>query len=266
MSETIKLSKQLDELSLRPQEHRLENFETILDPNEVASALKIAEEVKRSEMRKKAYWKEIMNPKKKDLVTAEELLQDVIDICEEDGKPLVIDDENRHVVELLSWYFAGDERFTAAGYSLDKGIMLYGAVGIGKTHLMRQFTSMQRKPFRMVDCTDIVAEHKKRGDDGIEKYYKDCPIHERNYWGHTERGWCFDDLGTESDSKYYGNQTNVMERIIEMRYKSRVPVTTHIITNLNADHIQERYGLRVRERLREMVNAIHFKATVSRRK
>jgi hypothetical protein len=34
--------------------------------------------------------------------------------------------------------------------------------------------------------------------------------------------------------------------------------TTHITTNLNAEEIEERYGNRVRSRLREMVNVIGF--------
>lgn len=264
--EPKQLKDQLEELNLLPQEPHSENSESVLTADEITAALKIAEEHKRAENRRKAYWQDVMNPKRKDWVTAEELLQDVIDICQEDGKPLIVDDENRDVLQLLSWYFSGDERFVQAGYSLEKGIMLYGAVGIGKTYLMRQFTSMQRKPFRMVDCTDIAAEHKKHGEDGIEKYFRDSQIYERNYWGHTHRGWCFDDLGTESDSRYFGNQTNVMERIFEVRYKSHEKLVTHIITNLSADQIQERYGLRVRERLREMMNQIHFKAKHSRRK
>jgi hypothetical protein len=252
--------------NLLPQEPHLESSEVELTPEELNAAIQMAQSVKAANERKKSYWRSVMAPKHADHVTAEELLQDVLEMCEEDGKPLIIDDENREVVTLLSWYFSGDPRFEDAGYSLSKGIYLYGAVGIGKTHLMRQFTTMQRKPFRMVDCSDIAAEHKRDGEDGIRIYFKDNQIHERNYWGHTHRGWCFDDLGTESDSKYFGNQTNVMERIFEVRYRSRESLITHIISNLTADQIESRYGVRIRERLREMMNVIHFTAKTSRRK
>jgi len=42
---------------------------------------------------------------------------------------------------------------------------------------------------------------------------------------------------------------------------------THITTNLNAEEIEDRYGNRVRSRLREMVNVIGFdKNTKDKRK
>jgi len=231
----------------------------------IASAMRTKEAVERKER----YWKQVINaPQHPRWITAEELLEGAIHFSIEDKKPIVIDDDNRELLTLLSWYFAGDKRFESAaeGYSLSKGLYIYGAVGIGKTYIMKLFTDMQRKPFRMKDCSDISAEFKKEGEEGITKYFRDIQIHERHEWGHTERGWCFDDLGTESDGRYFGNQVNVMERIFEVRYRNHERLTTHIISNLTVKQVEERYGVRIRERLREMMNVVYFTASKSRRK
>jgi DNA replication protein DnaC len=72
-------------------------------------------------------------------------------------------------------------------------------------------------------------------------------------------GICFDDLGTEDTEKaHYGNRTNVMEKIILNRYDHCRNKLTHFTTNLTAEQIKETYGLRVTDRLREMVNVLDF--------
>lgn len=239
----------------------------ILTPDEQAEAIRKAVLKKEADIRQKNYWSHLKKPdEKKNWRTSVEIIEDIEDNCHEDKIPFVIDDENRKVIELLSQYFAGDPEFEKDGRSLDKGIFLFGGVGIGKTHLMKLFRSQQRKPFRIVDCSDIAAEYKKDGEDGIVKYFNDIVVHERNYWNHERIGWCFDDMGIENNTKFFGNESNVMERIIERRYRSDIPLTTHIISNLSTADVEQRYGIRIRERLREMMNLIVFDAKQSRRK
>lgn len=241
----------------------------VLTPDETAEVLRQAALKKEAEIRKKNYWNKVSTPiSKKDWLTPEQIIENMVDDCAEDGIPFVIDEENARVIELLSLYFAGDSRFEAADidYDLSKGIYLFGGVGVGKTHLMRLFRSSQRKPFRIVDCSDISAEYKKEGEDGISKYFHDITVHERNHWGHEKIGWCFDDLGMENNSKFFGNEANVMERIIERRYRSERPLITHIISNLTTAEIESRYGSRIKDRLREMMNVIVCTGTKSRRK
>ena len=241
-----------------------------LTPEEVKEALRIAQESKNAQVRRQKYWELVKNgPVKPNHIGAEEMLEDLIQICVDENIPLTIDDQNRAVIELLTWYFSDDPRFEQAspGYSLTKGIYLFGGVGVGKTHIMSLFRAMQKHSYRMVDCTDISAQYKKDGEEGISKYFHDHPIQERNYWGHQTRGFCFDDLGVESDGRYFGNQQNVMERIIERRYRDRDKTVTHIISNLTVQQIEERYGTRIRERCREMFNIVSFpKTAISRRK
>ncbi len=78
---------------------------------------------------------------------------------------------------------------------------------------------------------------------------------------HIPRTYCFDDLGTETSLKYYGNEaTNVMAEILLSRYDLFVSkgMITHITTNLSAYEIESAYGSRTRSRMRSMFNLIAF--------
>jgi chromate transporter len=57
--------------------------------------------------------------------------------------------------------------------------------------------------------------------------------------------YCFDDLGTENNLKYYGNDCNVMAEILLSRYDLFVSrhMITHITTNLNSTEIEDIYLL-----------------------
>ena len=261
------LKKSLEELNLLPTEHHSVSSDS-LTPEEIAEVIRQAEIKKIAEIRRKGYWQEIRTTRTQKPLTAEEIIEDIIELHAEDGSPFVVDDSNRDILNTLALYFAGDPKFETMGenYSLSKGILLYGGVGIGKTYLMKHFCNMQRMPFRMIDCTDVAGLYKKDGESGIERFFTDTKIQDVNYWNHQTKGWCFDDLGVETDSRYFGQQANVMERILEVRYRSREKVVTHIITNLIPSAIEQKYGVRIRERMREMFNTIVWNASESRRK
>jgi hypothetical protein len=59
---------------------------------------------------------------------------------------------------------------------------------------------------------------------------------------------------------FYGNQCSVMAEILLSRYDlfHSFGMITHITTNLNSTEIEEKYGTRVRSRMREMFNLISF--------
>ena len=72
--------------------------------------------------------------------------------------------------------------------------------------------------------------------------------------------YCFDDLGTESALKYFGNTCNVLGEILLSRYDHFVTnkMITHATTNLSASELENLYGNRVRSRMREMFNLLSF--------
>lgn len=180
---------------------------------------------------------------------------------------ITVDEDNEAVVRLLCLYFTGDERFNLEGYSLSKGICLFGGVGVGKTTLMRILSRNQIQSYVMVMCRQIEDEFSRDGDI-IFRSYSNARMSTTNGnpFGHQLLGFCFDDLGTEPISKYYGKESNVMAEILLNRYDHELPYDqTHITTNLTIEMLGKRYGARVTDRMRQMFNLIFFPNAKSRR-
>lgn len=160
-------------------------------------------------------------------------------------------------IQKLICYFLKDE-VTAANFNLDlsKGILLCGPVGCGKTTLMTLMRHVVQPNYKFImkTCRDISFEFIKEGYQTIQKYSNS------NNSSSEYRNYCFDDLGVETNLKYYGNECNVMAEIILSRYDIYISkqVITHITSNLSATEIETAYGNRVRSRLREMLNLIAF--------
>lgn len=158
--------------------------------------------------------------------------------------------------------FAIKDTANAARFNinLSKGILLSGPVGCGKTTLMALLNNFINQPNRhvMKSCREVSFEFIQDGYETIHKYSQKAFNRKgENTW---PRIHCFDDLGTENNLKYYGNECNVMAEILLSRYDLFVQrkMLTHITTNLSASEIENMYGSRVRSRMREMFNLISF--------
>lgn len=141
---------------------------------------------------------------------------------------------------------------------LEKGILLVGPVGCGKTslmNLMRYLLPIEQR-HRLHSCRDISLEYTRDGYTAIHRYTKGS-FSLRKFEPIT---WCFDDLGLENETRHYGNSCLIMAEILLSRYEyyHSFGMLTHLTTNLNSSEIENQYGLRVRSRLREMFNLIAF--------
>lgn len=160
-------------------------------------------------------------------------------------------------IQKLICYFLKDE-VMATHFNLDlsKGILLSGPVGCGKTTLMTLMRHVAQPNYKFIikTCRDISFEFIKDGYQTIHKYSNGNNSYSEY------RNYCFDDLGVETNLKYYGNECNVMAEIILSRYDIFISkqVITHITSNLSASEIETTYGNRVRSRLRNMLNLIAF--------
>ena len=176
------------------------------------------------------------------------------------GNQFKILEEDYPIIYKLMAYFLKDEASCYQyGINLDKGILLSGPVGCGKTtlmNLMKTLTATEHK-FYIKPCRDISFEFIQDGYEIIQKYSKGKLYPD-------PKTICFDDLGTEKNLKYYGNECNVMAELILSRYDLFISkkIYTHITTNLSASEIETAYGNRVRSRLRSMVNLIAFDKTI----
>ncbi len=165
--------------------------------------------------------------------------------------------EDYEIIFKLLIYFLKDETSTEKyNLSLRKGILISGPVGCGKTSLMNlvKLTLPQEQRYIVKSCREVSFEFIQDGYTVIRKY----STHSFNK--DISKTYCFDDLGTENNLKYYGNDCNVMAEILLSRYDLFVSrkMLTHITTNLSSSEIEELYGERVRSRMREMFNLIAF--------
>jgi DNA replication protein DnaC len=167
------------------------------------------------------------------------------------GEEFALRKEDFTLIRKILCYAIRDEE-ACQKYQIDmnKGILLLGPVGSGKTSLMnliRDFFPISFRPI-IKSTREISYEFNQEGYATIDKY------------GKTEKVYCFDDLGVESSLKHYGNECNTMGEIILSRYDQYIQsgTITHVTTNLNSVELEKMYGVRVRSRLREMFNLIAF--------
>ncbi|OBX21192.1 hypothetical protein LX77_03551 [Gelidibacter algens] len=168
------------------------------------------------------------------------------------GKNFRIHDEDKDILLKLCSYFIKDrENCSSYGIDIDKGILLSGPVGCGKTSLMRllRYVVPLQRPYELIPCRNITFGFNHLGYKTIEEF------------GNT-KFYCFDDLGIEPIGRHYGKDCNVMGEVLLSRYelylKTKQKVKTHATTNLNAEELEERYGNRVRSRMRELFNLVAF--------
>ncbi|WP_333601123.1 AAA family ATPase [Flavobacterium sp.] len=160
------------------------------------------------------------------------------------------------IYKLIAYFLKDEPTCFQYGINLNKGVLLSGPIGCGKTsimNIMKYLTPTEHK-FFVKPCRDISFEFIQDGYQIIHKYSKG------KLYESEPKIICFDDLGTENNLKYYGNECNIMAEILLSRYDIFIAkrISTHITTNLSASEIETHYGKRVRSRMRELFNLIAY--------
>ncbi len=174
------------------------------------------------------------------------------------GEKFRISEEDHEIIFKLIVYFIGDIlNAEKHGIELQKGILLTGPIGCGKTSLMNlmRFVPPPERNHIMKPCRDVSFEFIQEGYEVIWRYSR------MSFNNGHPKIYCFDDLGTEQNLKYFGNECNVLGEILLSRYEYFISqkMVTHVTTNLSASEIESGYGNRIRSRLREMFNLVAFK-------
>ncbi|GAA4434715.1 hypothetical protein GCM10023188_26000 [Pontibacter saemangeumensis] len=162
----------------------------------------------------------------------------------------VADRHNTPTLRLLYLYATRSEELEQEGLSLDKGLLLYGNVGSGKTDLLRSLQKvlwLTRSPlaFAYVNMKQVGEEFGIGGYEALQRY--------------TKRHWLFDELGQWEKETVgnYSNKINVAESIILTRYEQfRHGHLTHFTTNLSREEMESHYDGRVWSRMQEMCNMV----------
>ena len=153
---------------------------------------------------------------------------------------LVID---KNVNNQIIFYLARSERFTG---DLNKGILLIGNTGSGKTRMMKSLSLAMGylHRFRFLIYSGNEIEKAFRNETEIESQL-------------TQKMFGIDDLGEEHNKvKVYGTDINVGVEVLSNRYNLMIKngSLTFATTNLTRAMLLKKYGARIDSRIDEMFN------------
>lgn len=155
--------------------------------------------------------------------------------------------------KLLAYALQDEEACSKFGLDPKKGILLVGKIGVGKTTYMKLLPYLMKQEHRYAfeSALNITSDYKGYGEQIIKMYTR--PSININHL-------CIDDLGLEKEVLHFGNRTNVLGEILYTRHQllKEKGIYTHATTNLNAVELSEKYGNRMRSRMREMFNIVSF--------
>ena len=124
-----------------------------------------------------------------------------------------------------------------------KGLLLFGPNGTGKTTAMAPYIKGMWNG-SAIDYAGVIAAN---GRDYISKY----SMHDMY----------IDDLGREPQTvKSFGDEIMAIHDLIHFRYQifQKLGYKTHISTNLSFKEIEERYGVAIADRIKEMCEVMVF--------
>lgn len=174
------------------------------------------------------------------------------------------------VYKLLCLYFSNDPEFLsyaaknnliANDPDLDKGVLLAGSFGVGKSWIMKLFQKQTKQVYYMRSAKEITADYMAIGEMPGEyvNLYKN-PVNDNSVFQQEFTGLCIDDMGAEEAKNRFGNKVNVIGDIIEARYDmGNTGRFLHATTNLDAKGLTDFYGGRVTSRMKQIFNIIQFK-------
>lgn len=184
-----------------------------------------------------------------------------------DGK-FMLDEHNMVVFDLLCCYFSNDKNFISIASdlkvsdpSLEKGILLAGNFGTGKTWMMSLFRKNNRQVYHTEHAKELAILYKKGGEEAIERFknkHKN-PVNDPSVFYQAYAGLCIEDIGSEDVKGNFGDYSLVVGDIIEARYVNGcMRGWFHGTTNLTSENLKNKYSPRVTSRLRESVNFIEL--------
>jgi len=169
------------------------------------------------------------------------------------------------ITDLLK-YFMG----VPGELNVQQGLLIRGPVGCGKTmifHIIREMMKYRdvqdlfvNPHLQIAPCIEVCDDYSQSGFAAIDRWTKQSNVIKIKNGSVSTRPVMFDDLGVDATRKHFGNETNVMAKIIDSRYNHYLNngVLTHFTTNLLDDDIDKAYGTRISSRLKQMCQEINI--------
>ena len=179
------------------------------------------------------------------------------------GKSFDLTPDTEYNLQFLCDYFGGSDNFkdkVVNNADRNKGLLICGHYGTGKTEVMRviqkMFRTLENYRFAFFSANGVVANFENCESVQDKKYFWSDMVQGRKY---------FDDVKTEQPANNYGKK-NVMKDILERRYENKALTYVSCNYRQGSDLIQDAltefntiYGGRVYDRIYEMFNIIEWK-------
>lgn len=159
-------------------------------------------------------------------------------------RKLIVDPFTTPLIKSLCFFLSGDARFeTELNFDPKKGLLIRGISGLGKTYLVKCIQDNELNPVQIENLIEITDEVKASG--AFELSYKSKILY-------------LDDVGTEETPvNFYGTKITWFKDFVELYYSKDLPFNRLMIsTNCNFDTIEQKYGFRVRSRMKDMFNIV----------
>lgn len=133
-----------------------------------------------------------------------------------------------------------------------RGLFLKGDCGLGKSLGLKLLAAEFGWP--VISAVDYESEFMTLERDAFDEFADGL-----NFFGEPYRVIVIDDLGAESEKvNKYGTSTNVMEYVMDRRYRMflRNRCRTLVACNLGDEDLSRRYGLRIDSRLDQMMRFV----------
>lgn len=193
---------------------------------------------------------------------------EIIKIAHNIEQDFTLTDKNKKILNLLFLYFIGSKDFPELMYtltgtrgSLNKGNMLVGGVGVGKTLFFKIFKDFTKSTigvnsYQSIEAIDIINEVTVSGASSFDKF-----THNKTNGTPTPITFYIDDIASKNENvKHFGTDYNVIEHLLYLRYNvfSRYGILTHTSTNIYPAQMKNVYDIRTIDRFKEMFNIIEL--------
>ncbi|MRT92388.1 hypothetical protein [Ancylomarina sp. 16SWW S1-10-2] len=152
----------------------------------------------------------------------------------------IFDESNKNAIQQLYYYLVGSSHFNG---DLQKGVLLLGSVGSGKTIIMETFCGLFNAISFQKKIKSIKARELWQTVKGLPeqfKYFEKRPLY-------------IDDIGKEPKMvKNFGNEINPMAELTSLRYDQGA--FTFATGNYSLETLKKFYGETITDRMKEMFN------------
>jgi DNA replication protein DnaC len=182
------------------------------------------------------------------------------------GREFVFNEENKKLLNILTVYFLLDNRVKQYEIDPDKGILLIGNKGVGKTTIMNIFTDFMNHLYKTQQITlrQIISTSTEK----IKDWYLMHSNYNKFVYNEDLTGCSYpyeiiiNEFGIQYDFKFYGTSLNdVMTSLMMSRYEIFIErgILTHATSNLDTEEMAKIYDPMLIDRFKEMFNVIELK-------